>query len=111
MDRFVCAVVRDEREEETQVVRQTFHHIFVNNQPLHYENACLREALKANKAQSQKSRPLDLQQHEEYWDGTTFWSPLKFWKARWRNEVNAGLERKEQLRKANEKELKVASKL
>jgi hypothetical protein len=52
-----------------------------------------------------------LQQREEYHGGAVFWSPRKIREARAREVVKEQEEHKEQLAKANRKELRAAAKL
>ena len=57
---------------DTCKLRSSLHHIAIENELLHIENNGLREALQVKKLHNKKSKPLDLQQRQEYHGGATF---------------------------------------
>ncbi|KAF2822388.1 hypothetical protein CC86DRAFT_396655 [Ophiobolus disseminans] len=70
------------------------------NELLRHENEGLKEALIVKKRHRKVSKPLNLQQREEYYGGAMFWLPQKV------REACAQM-----LAKANRKELRLAAKL
>ena len=111
MERLVRSAVKDTAAEESKSLSQTLHRLQVQNELLHHENDGLREALTVKKRHKKHSKPLDLQQRQEYHGGAVFWSPRKIREARAREIVKQQEEHKEQLAKANRKELQAAAKL
>ncbi|KAF2819666.1 hypothetical protein CC86DRAFT_306904 [Ophiobolus disseminans] len=87
------------------------HSLATQNELLHNKIEGLKEALIVKKRHKQKSKPLDLQQREEYYGGAVFWSPRKIREARAREAVKEQEQHQEQLAKANRKELRAAAKL
>jgi membrane protein involved in colicin uptake len=83
----------------------------VQNELLYYENQGLRAALVTKRKNSKKSKPLDLQQCQEYHGGAVFWSPRKVRDARARESVKQREDEAEKLREAETKELKAAASL
>ncbi|KAF1934931.1 hypothetical protein EJ02DRAFT_362622 [Clathrospora elynae] len=71
----------------------------------------LSEALQVKKKHNKKSKPLDLQQRQEYHGGATFWTPRKVREARYRETVRQQDKEQGQLRKAETKELQQAARL
>ncbi|KAF3030277.1 hypothetical protein E8E12_000097, partial [Didymella heteroderae] len=80
-------VVTDKRLPETKALRQTSHHLAIQNELLHDENKGLIEALQIKKKQNQ------------------------FGEARTRGRIVEEQQHKDELKKANTKELKAANKL
>ncbi|KAI0569068.1 hypothetical protein TUN199_11715, partial [Pyrenophora tritici-repentis] len=79
------------------------------NEILNTENDGLKQALAHKKKHNKKSKPLDLQQREEYHGGAVFWSPRKVREARAREQVRTTTEMDEKLEKAESRKLKEAA--
>ena len=81
-------MVQDKSEPEVKALRQTIHHLAIQNELLHDENDGLIEALKAKKKQKKNSKALDLNKHDlNYWGGTQWHSPRQFGEARRRERL------------------------
>jgi len=78
---------------------------------MHAEMEGLRDALQVKKQHKKKSKPLDLQQRQEYHGGAQFWSPQKVREAQYRKTALQHQKDKEALEKAESKELKAAARL
>jgi len=111
MDRLVRTAVADTQSAESKKLSLSLHHLSVQNQLLHYKLNGVKEALTAKKRHKKQSKPLDLQQRQEYHGGAVFWSPRKIREARARDRVKQQEEHKQQLAKANKKERQAAAKL
>jgi len=74
--------VKDESSKEARRLSRSLYHILVQNQLLHYEIQGLKEALVVKKKHKKHSKPLNLQQRQEYHGGSVFWSPRKVREAR-----------------------------
>jgi hypothetical protein len=83
----------------------------VQNELLNHENQGLRAALVTKRKNTKKSKPLDLQQRQEYHGGAVFWSPCKVREARVRESVKQCEDKVEKLWKAETKELRAAASL
>ncbi|KAF2843924.1 hypothetical protein T440DRAFT_87008 [Plenodomus tracheiphilus IPT5] len=102
-ERLLRSVARDHRSDEAKRLSLELHHLSVENELLHHENEGLREALTVKKRHQKKSKPLNLQQRQEYHGGAVFWSPRKVREARAREEVRARDEQDQKLQKARER--------
>ncbi len=105
-------VVQDKNGLEAKALRQTIHHLAIQNELVHDENDGLIEALKAKKKQKKKSKALDLNKHDlNNWGGTQWHSPRQFGEARRRERILKETAHAEELKKVEIKELKKANKL
>jgi hypothetical protein len=104
LDQLVRAAVRDTQQTESRKLRSSLHHISVQNELLQHENKGLREALSHKQRHKKKSKPLDLQQRQEYHGGAVFWSPRKLREARARETVRERDEIEQKLQKARARE-------
>lgn len=111
LDRLVRSVVEGQSSKNAQKLSHSFHHISVQNELLRYEINGLKEALLAKEKYKKKSKPLDLQQRQEYHGGAVFWSPRKVREARVRQSMKEQEEKERQLQKAETAELRKAAKL
>jgi hypothetical protein len=69
--------VKDQSSRDAQKLSHSLHHISIQNDLLHTEVQGLSKALLSKKKRQKKSKPLDLQQRQEYCGGAVFWSPSK----------------------------------
>jgi hypothetical protein len=73
--------VKDKYSEDSVVVRETLHHLAIQNQLLTMENSGLQQALKQQRKSNKKSRSLPLIQRQDWEAGTQWWSPSRVTKA------------------------------
>jgi hypothetical protein len=92
------------QQTESRKLRSSLHHISVQNELLKHENQGLREALSHKQKHKKKSKPLNLQQRQEYHGGAVFWSPRKLREARARETVRERDEIEQKLQKAQARE-------
>ena len=111
IERLVRSTVDDQSSRQARKLSSSLHHISVQNELLHNEIKGLRKALLIKKKHTKKSKPLDLQQRQEYHGGAVFWSPRKIREARVRQSIKEQEEKEQQLQKAETAELKKAAKL
>ena len=105
-------VVKDKTLPEVKALRQTIHHLAIQNELLRDENYDLTEALQAKKKQNLKSKALDLNKHTlDDWGGAKWHSPRQFDEARTRERIIKEQQHADELEKANMRELKKADKL
>lgn len=111
MDQLVRTAVAGSQSVESKKLSLKLHHLSVQNQLLHHELNGVKEAITTKKRHKKHSKPLDLQQRQEYHSGAVFWSPRKIREARARERVEQQEEHEQQLAKANKKVLQAAAKL
>ncbi len=111
IDRLVRSTAADSNSIQCRKLRSSLHHISVQNQMLQVEVDGLRDVIGTKKRHNKKSKPLDLQQHQEYHGGAVFWSPRALKEARWRERVRQQEERAEELQRVETKELKKSARL
>jgi hypothetical protein len=111
MDRLVRSAVKDQGSRDTKKLRQSLHHLSVQNELLKHEMDGIKQALSIKEKRKKKGRALDLQQRQEYYGGAVFWSPRKIREARVRQSIREQEEKEQQLQKAETAELKKAAKL
>ncbi|KAF2819144.1 hypothetical protein CC86DRAFT_239679, partial [Ophiobolus disseminans] len=97
MERLVRSAVNDQGADELKKLSQTIHSLATQNELLHHKNEGLKEALIVKKRHRKVSKPLDLQQREEYHSGAIFWSPQKVREARAREAVKEQEQHQEML--------------
>ncbi|KAK7189624.1 transposase [Paraphaeosphaeria sporulosa] len=95
--------VKDQSSREAQKLSRSLHHISIQNELLHTEVEGLSKALLSKKKHEKKSKPLDLQQRQEYRGGAVFWSPSKVREAQFRQRIKDQEAEKQQLEKARKK--------
>jgi hypothetical protein len=103
--------VKDKDEVEAKRLSAALHSLQVQNELFHHENEGLRSALTTKKKHKKKSKPLDLQQREEYHGGAVFWSPCKIREARVCDQVKIREDKELKLQKSKTKELKAEASL
>lgn len=110
-DRTLRCSVKDPNSKDNRALRQTFHHLLVDNQLLKMENERLREALKVKKKQGKEGKALPLIQRKETHAKTQWWSPSKVQEACFHQRIFARGEEAEKLRKVKAKKLKESNRL
>lgn len=110
-DRLLLSLVADRDSDDFKKFRQCLHHLSIQNELLREENRGLKLALRTKKRHKKKSKPLDLQQRQEYHGGAVVYSPRKVNEARWRERVLQEQKLDEERAKAEAKELEKAAKL
>ena len=104
--------MKDKTLPEVKALRQTIHHLAIQNELVHDENKGLIEALQAKNKQNLKSKALDLNKHElDYWGGAKWHSPRQFGEARTRERIMEEQQHADELKKANMRELTMVNKL
>jgi hypothetical protein len=111
IDRLITSTVKDPASDEAKKVRRTLHSLQVQNELLNHEVKGLKEALNTKKKRQKKSKPLDLQQRQEYHGGAVFWSPRKVQEARARQVVRDRDEIDQQRQKDERARIRAANKL
>jgi hypothetical protein len=111
VDRLIRSAVKDQSSRDTQKLRQTLHHLSVQNELLHHDIDRLRQALSIKEKRKKKGKPLDLQQRKEYHGGSIFWLLRKVREARVRQSIKEQEDKQQKLQKAEMAELKKAAKL
>ena len=111
MDRLVRSAVKDQGSQDTKKLRQSLHHLSVQNELLKHEIEGIKQVLSTKQKRRKKGKTLDLQQREEYHGGAVFWSPRKVREARTRQLIREREEKDQQLQKADRAELKKSAKL
>jgi DDE superfamily endonuclease/Tc5 transposase DNA-binding domain len=106
----VKSVAKEQSSKETQKLQRSLHHISVQNDLLHTEIQGLRQALLLTQKHKKKSKPLDLQQRQEYHGGAVLWSPRKIREAQARERVREQEEEEQQLERARVKAEKAQQK-
>jgi hypothetical protein len=109
MESLVRSTLKDGAEKQAEVLLRGLHHLHVQNKLLSNENLSLREAITVQKKLSKKSKPLNLQEGEDYTGGAIIYSPRKVKEARTRAAQKERDERDQQLQKAWRKEEREAS--
>lgn len=96
----VRSTAKEESSRDTQKILRSLHHLTVQVDLLRTENKGLQEALLLTQKHKKKSKPLDLQQRQEYHGGAVFWSPKKIREAQARERVREQEEEEQQREKA-----------
>ncbi|KAF1361354.1 hypothetical protein EJ07DRAFT_41421, partial [Lizonia empirigonia] len=71
-------------EKDASIVRQSLHHMAIQNTLLQSENEGLLDSLTVKKRRGMKGKSLDLLQHYEYWGPSMMWTPQSFREAKTR---------------------------
>jgi hypothetical protein len=98
-------------KKDASTVRQSLHHMAIQNTLLKSENEGLLDALTFKKKPQKQSKSLALQQHYEYWGPSMMWTPRSFREAKVRMRLARQEKEAEEKEKANMKELAEANKL
>jgi hypothetical protein len=98
-------------EKDASVVRQSLHHMAIQNTLLQSDNEGLLDALTVKKRREKKGKSLDLLQHYEYWGPSMMWTPRSFREAKTRMKLAKEEREADEKEKANMKELARANKL
>jgi hypothetical protein len=98
-------------EKDASIVRQSLHHMAIQNTLLQSENEGLLDALTVKKRREMEGKSLDMLQHYEYWGPSMMWTPRSFREAKVRMKQAQEEKEADELDKANTRELKKASKL
>lgn len=108
-DRSLQRAVKDKYAKDSMRVRDTLHHLHIQNQLLTMENKGLEQALRQQKKGNKKSRPLPLIQRQN-WEANTQWrSPSRINKAQQLQAEADEAEKQEEIRKADAAELREAT--
>ena len=106
VDRHLQACVKDKYSFDAVVVRDTLHHLSIQNQLLQMENDRLQDALNQQKKGNKRGRALPMIQRQS-WDGETqWWSPSRVEEARRLLDKADEAEKAEEIRKADAAELR-----
>ncbi|KAF1361280.1 hypothetical protein EJ07DRAFT_78729, partial [Lizonia empirigonia] len=98
-------------EKDASIVRQSLHHMAIQNTLLQSENKGLLDALTVKKRRGMKGKSLDLLQHYEYWGPSMMWTPRSFREAKTRMRLAREEQEADKKEKADMKELAKANKL
>jgi hypothetical protein len=98
-------------EKDASTIRQSLHHIAIQNTLLQSENEGLLDALTVKKKRETKGKSLDLLQHYEYLGPSMMWTPRSFTEAKTRMRLARAEREADEKEKANMKELTKANKL
>lgn len=104
MRELIRVAIKEGAEDEAKKLSLRLHRLQVQNELLRYENEGLKESLVTKKKHDKHSKPLDLQQREEYHGGAVFWSPGRVREARTRQTIKEREEKEEQHQKSQRKE-------
>ncbi|PVH90255.1 hypothetical protein DM02DRAFT_548161 [Periconia macrospinosa] len=98
-------------EKDASIIRQSLHHMAIQNTLLPSENEGLLGALTVKERRETKGKSLDLLQHYEYWEPSRLWTPRSFGEAKTRMRLAREEREADVKEKANMKELAKANKL
>ncbi|RYN26125.1 hypothetical protein AA0114_g12646 [Alternaria tenuissima] len=98
-------------EKDASIVRQSLHHLAIQNTLLESENDGLRDALITKREGNSKGKSPSLLQHYEYWGPKALWTPRSFREAKVRMRQAKEAKDLDEKNKADMKELKKANKL
>jgi hypothetical protein len=101
--------VKDKYAEDSVRVRDTLHHLHIQNQLLTMENKDLEQALRQQKKGNKKSRALPVIQRQNWEADTQWWSPSRVNKAQQLQDEADEAEKAEEIRKADAAELREAT--
>ncbi|KAF1352669.1 hypothetical protein EJ07DRAFT_136570 [Lizonia empirigonia] len=106
VDRHLQACVKDKYSSDAVVVRDTLHHLSIQNQLLEMENLRLQEALNQQKKGNKRGRALPLIQRQKWEAETQWWSSSLVNKAQQLLDEADEAEKAEEIRKADAAELR-----
>jgi hypothetical protein len=105
-DRCLQRAVKDKYAEDSVRVRDTLHHLHIQNQLLTMENKGLEQALRQQKKGIKKSRALPVIQRQDWEADTQWWSPSRVNKAQQLQDEADEAEEAEKIRKADAVDLR-----
>jgi hypothetical protein len=105
-DRCLQRAVKDKYAEDSVRVRDTLHHLHIQDQLLTMENKGLEQALRQQKKGNKKSRALPVIQRQDWEADTQWWSPSRVNKAQQLQDEADEAEKAEEIRKADAAELR-----
>jgi hypothetical protein len=106
VDRHLQACVKDKYSSDAAIVRETLHHLSIQNQLLEMENVRLREALNQQKKGNKRGKALPLIQRQKWEAETQWWSPSRVNEAQRLLDEADEAEKAEEIRKADAAELR-----
>jgi hypothetical protein len=110
LDRVARRALRDATEKEASIIRQSLHHMAIQNTLLRSENEGLMDALTTKRNREKQGKPLALLQHYEYWGPYMMWTPRSFQEARTRMRLaKREAEEEEELQKEVARKSKAAA--
>ena len=90
-------------------MRQSLHHMAIQNTLLRSENEGLIDALTTKRKREKQGKPLALLQHYEYWGPYMMWTPRSFREARTRMSIAKRKAEEEELAKEEARKSKAAA--
>jgi hypothetical protein len=106
VDRHLQACVKDKYSSDAVIVRDTLHHLAIQNQLSEMENMRLQEALNQQKKSNKRGRALPLIQRQKWEAETQWWSPSRVNEAQRLLDKADEAEKEEEIRKADAAELR-----
>jgi hypothetical protein len=99
-------VLKGATEKEASIIRQSLHHMAIQNTLLKSENEGLVDALTTKGKLEKQSKPLALLQHYEYWRPYMMWTTRSFREARTRMRIAKHEVEEEDLEKEEARKLR-----
>ena len=109
LDRVARHALSGATEKEASIIRQSLHHMAIQNTLLRSENDGLLDALTTKRKREKQGRPLALLQHYEYWGPYMMWTPRSFREARTRMSIAKREAEEEELAKEEARRSKAAT--
>jgi hypothetical protein len=109
LDRVARRALRSATEKEASIIRQSLHHMAIQNTLLRSENEGLMDALTTKRKREKQGKPLALLQHYEYWGPYMMWTPRSFREARTRMRIAKREAEEEELQKEEVRKSKAAT--
>ena len=103
LDRVARRALSGASEKDASIVRQSLHHIAIENTLLKGEIEGLRDALVYKRRGEARGKALDLLQHYEYWGPKMLWTPRSFREAKTRMRLAKQEREVEEKKKADMK--------
>jgi hypothetical protein len=111
VDAHLSAAVGDRYSEDAVVVKDTLHHLSIENQLLEMENSKLQQALYQEKRDTKKKRPLPIHRRQSWEAETEWWSPSRVNRGQQLLNEADEAEKAEDIRKADAAELRESTRL
>lgn len=111
VDAHLSAAVGDRYSEDAVVVKDTLHHLSIQNQLLEMENSKLQHALYHEKRGTKKKRPLPVHRRQSWEAETEWWSPSRVNRGQQLLDEADDVEKAEEIRKADAAELRESTRL
>jgi hypothetical protein len=109
LDRVARRVLKGATEKDASIIRQSLHHMAIQNTLLRSENEGLIDALTTKRKREKQSKPLALLQHYEYWGPYMMWTPRSFREARTRMRIAKREAEEEDLQKEEARKLRLTT--